>query len=63
MPRVRTIKPYRLHSVTLQPGRITKVTEEKARQLVRTGCFVYHDPTAPDPEEVELKKYGYFEEE
>lgn len=63
MPRVRTIKAYRLHRTLLKPGRVTKVTAEKARELVRTGCFVYHDPTVPTVEDHEVRRFTSEEEE
>ena len=39
MPIVENINPAPIANKILQPGRRTKVTPEKARELVRTGNF------------------------
>lgn len=63
MPKVLCIKPHPIANRVLQPGRITKVTYEKGVELIRTGTHVWYDSSAPDPERLDLKRYGYFEEE
>lgn len=70
MPRVRAINSFELNGRKWPRGRILRVTQERAAELIATGDFVLHLGTSEDEEAIkkfmtsEENRYeNHFEEE